>query len=457
MISRCINIDWLEVYCLESNEFFPLDADFYIQHGFDVRQREYGTRVWGEMFTIMGTDGERLLEVRRAPKSASGLANDGILDPRACHIRLCNRTCYYSDAVDKLRIFLYSWKYDVVRISRIDIALDFERFDYGDDPTKFLKRYLEDKYSKINQANIAAHGRDGWDGRSWNSISWGSQTSQISTKFYNKSLELQQVSDKPYIRQAWQAAGLVDDWVHMTKTTRDGAIYTPTIWRVEFAIKSGTRNWFIMENQNGKKVQKQSVRNTLAMYDTKPKLLDMFFSLAEHYFHFKYRVYLDDKKALTANALNVVTLDKNHSLAQGNRKPEKKLQRKDRCPDKLLFNTSGMSHFYKLENIASAKPQSKTIDQLLRLLIEYRELHPMPDVYKACTLLIDKLTTAKAHEMATVKWPSDMVTMLRQVIAKRIKGSSATLGEDIATTKALLQVHDDIFGEIDKQTKTKKL
>ena len=73
MISRCINIDWLEVYCLESNEYFPLNADFYIQHGFDVRQRDYGTRVWGEMFTIMGTDGERLLEVRRAPKARQAM------------------------------------------------------------------------------------------------------------------------------------------------------------------------------------------------------------------------------------------------------------------------------------------------------------------------------------------------------------------------------------------------
>lgn len=452
MITRCINIDWLEVYCIEPQEFFPLDAAFFTSHGYQCQEREYGTRVWSQMFTIYGSDGERLLEIRRAPKSASGFNSDGILDPKACHVRLCNRTCYFDNAVDAFRTFLYQWRYTVMRISRIDIALDFEYFDYGDDPSKFLQRYLENRYAKINQADIAPHGRDAWDGRTWNSISWGSKTSCISTKFYNKTMELREVSDKPYIRQAWHAAGLIDDWFTLEKRRADGTVYKPTIWRVEFSIKSGTRNWFLIENQSGKRVRKQSIRNTLAMYDTRQKLLDMFFSLADHYFHFKYREYIETKKPLTATALSAIAIDYKSEVVRHTKQPERRLQRKDRCHDKRLFRTNDVQNFYKLENVASAKPSSKPLKKLVAMLIQYRDEHPLPDVFKACTLLIEKILNQEALEATTVAWPMDELTILRTVIAKRIKGSTATLGEDIETTRALLSIQEHIFGEHDTRT-----
>ena len=107
------------------------------------------------------------------------------------------------------------------------------------------------RYSKINQANISAHGLDQWDGREWNSISWGAKKSMVTTRFYNKTMELKQVHDKPYIRQAWYLCGLVDDWNTLEKKRRDGTTYKPQIWRVEFAIKSSTKKWFVVEDYNG--------------------------------------------------------------------------------------------------------------------------------------------------------------------------------------------------------------
>lgn len=426
-----------------------MNADFYMQHGMQVVRRDYGTRVWDEMFTIYGTDGERLLEIRRKPKSSSMAGGTGILDPLACHVRLCNRTCYFDDAVDQLRNFLVNWGYTIIRISRVDIALDFERFDYGDNPEKFLLRYLERKYSKINQADIAPHGRDAWDGRKWNSISWGSKTSCINTKFYNKTLELQQVSDKPYIRQAWWAAGLIDDWHELTKRMPDGTVYKPTIWRVEFSIKSGTRNWFLIEDQSGKRVKKRSIRNTLSMYDTKQKLLDMFMSLAEHYFHFKKVEYINDSKAIATNALTAIARDPRHPLNESTSRPEKRLQRKDRCQDKLLFRLSDANQFYKLENVASAKPSDKPLKRLIQLLMQYRETHLDPDIYKACNTLLESMMFQDRAQSYSYPWPMDELTILRQVISKRIKGSTATLDQDLAEMRALLKVQTDIFGEVD--------
>ena len=64
---RCVNIDWLEVFAMEIGA--PHDADYFIRAGFVVHVREYGTRIYNEMFTLDGQDGHPLLEVRRNPKN----------------------------------------------------------------------------------------------------------------------------------------------------------------------------------------------------------------------------------------------------------------------------------------------------------------------------------------------------------------------------------------------------
>ena len=54
---------------------------------------------------------------------------------------------------------------------RIDICLDFVRFDFGgDDPQKFVRRYLKHHYAKINQGRHNVHGKDAWEGQEWNSL-----------------------------------------------------------------------------------------------------------------------------------------------------------------------------------------------------------------------------------------------------------------------------------------------
>ena len=236
--TRCINLDWLEVHTYEPL-LQPHDANYFRSCGYVVHEREYGTRVYREMFVLDGSDGLPLLEVRRNPAS-SGLK--GIHSPNECHIRLVNRACYFDNAADFLDRFLITHEYYDVRISRVDICLDFATFDFGDDPAAFVRRYFHRKYSKINQGRIHAHGSDTWTGQDWNSLSWGSKTSCVSTKLYNKTLELYDpkfnVFAKPYIRVAWQKCGIVDDWEHVTK---NGELVN--VWRVEFSLTSAVKKW----------------------------------------------------------------------------------------------------------------------------------------------------------------------------------------------------------------------
>ena len=267
----------------------------------------------------------------------------------------------------------------------------------------------------------------------------------IRDRFYNKTLELQQKSDKPYIRQSWYAAGLVDDWSNLTKKAKDGTIYKPEIWRVEFSIKSGTKNWFLIEDQSGKRVKKRSIRHTLAMYDDKQKLLDMFFSLAEHYFHFKVVEYIHDTKSVAQTALSALTIDYNHPLNAKLPKQEKKLQRKDRCADKLLFRTSEASLFFKLENVASAEHAPNYVKRLIQLLYRYREDHTMPDICRACNTILENAEMYRRLYDFPYPWPQAEVDSLRKIVNQLVYDGDVPDDDKNTATNGHRYVQNDLF------------
>lgn len=339
---RCINLDWLEVYVTESTDGRPRDVSYFQEHGFSVRVRDYGTRVYKEMFTILDERGEAFVEIRRAPFSAIDGRSASFLDSRACHIKLANRYCYVENPVDIFRQFLVDHGYALRSIFRIDVCLDFVKFDSGDFPGDFLRRYLRGRYSKINQSSINAHGVDTWSIRDWNSVSWGSPSSMVSTKFYNKSLELQQSRDKPYIRYAWFDAGLVHDPVTCVCRASDGSLYKPDVWRVEFSIRSSAAKWYVVEDCNHTKKKRIRFDHTLDMYDNRLKLLFVFSSLSHYYFHFK------------------------HYKAN---------RRKDRCDDKILFKFHTNDIIYRPTHLAVERSDHRR--ELIALLSKLKSFKSM--------------------------------------------------------------------------------
>ena len=114
--------------------------------------REYGTRVYREMFVILASDNLPAIEVRRNPAS-TGLK--GIHDAEETHIRVVNRLCYFDDCAEKFRNWLDFYHYTDIRISRVDVCMDFVRFDFGDEPFRFVKRYVSHKYAKY--AGVTFH------------------------------------------------------------------------------------------------------------------------------------------------------------------------------------------------------------------------------------------------------------------------------------------------------------
>lgn len=261
-MKRVCNLDWLEVYCFEDTANFPHNAAYYQRKGYEVKVRDYGTPQYSEMFTIY-EDGQPFIEIRRHPYSTR--ENGGIFEYNSCHLRLSNCACYSIKPIDRLRAFLLAHGYLYKSISRIDICLDFQEFDADYSIKQFCSDYMQGKLSKVNQNKLHCHGCDQWSGRVMNSFKWGANRSPNNTKLYNKSQELKECGDKPYIRDIWQQAGL--------DPSRD-------VWRIEFSMTSQFQN--LKNLKNGEIVKKD-----LSSYDDRQKLLFQFYIMYNRYFDFR--------------------------------------------------------------------------------------------------------------------------------------------------------------------------
>lgn len=391
MATRCLNFDWLEVYCLEPFSK-PRDAEYFASLGLCVQCREYGTPQYREMFFIKENEFP-MIEIRRNPYSLK--KDGGVFDPESCHIRLSNRACYLERPIDFLRDFLQCHGFRFQSFSRVDLCLDFFRLDDGSDPGDFLQDYAREKYFKhhlsvitprgveVVGSTISGHGCDRQFSRHYNSWSWGSPTSAISVKMYDKTIELGERHDKFYIRDQWISAGLtttVDNqlmceirdvrfYLNITKKRlmkehdknkreslkahmksqqeilRDLLAKVKHIWRLEFTIKSDIKGFVRGDTHDTKK------DGTVTMYpldfhtlENRERCLLLFHSLAKKYFWFKI-------PSLTRNG---------------------KPQRKDRCQDywPISYNGSDLYKPVRLTNEKEPTRMDKIISNKLRQIVE---------------------------------------------------------------------------------------
>lgn len=406
-MKRCVNLDWLELHAYEPM-MGTLNADYFRRCGYHVEEREFGTRVYREMFTLLDNHGYGMIEIRRNP-SSQGL--QGIHQFNECHIRLTNRTCYWDNAADMLQKFVSTHQYYNVRISRVDLCMDFAKFDKGDDPAAFVRRYFQRWYAKINQGSITGHGQDTWTGQEWNSLSWGSKSSPVYTKLYNKTLELYQPKTdtykKPYIREAWLYCGLIDD---IDRCTLKGV--TQNIWRVEFTLTSAVRGWVPIE-LDGRTHNYQSLHNTLDVYASRDNMLVMFASLARHYFRFKY-------------------------YEEG--------VRKDRCRDKKLFVFKDIEVTYKIgQPSTNLGTGNKLFDQWNRLLIMLEKFRPLlrtNDVQTAYNVIVNAIKDEVSRSNLVNPYSNQELKILRLLIQLRLDHPEFTYDVSMGLVKNYLHIND---------------
>lgn len=387
---KSVNLDWLEVYCIEDG---IKDANYYKNIGWQVNVREYGTPLMKQMFTLMNEHGKPFLEIRRDPYSLK--ENGGIFEKGSCHIRLSNRTLYTYNPIQQLQNFLVKYNYQLKGITRIDIACDQLVFDNNMNPETLIADYMAGSILKNRNSRINVHGTEQADGRSWNSIKWGAASSPLSTKIYDKTLELKEASDKLYIKDMWVKDGLCDlqkvvyDYKDKktgieekrskmvvvkagTKTEEERTldeVEQVKIWRVEFSIKSEARNWITIDKQHVLSIG-------LTKFQTKERCLLMFLLLSKWCMNFVKAEYNENGKPI----------------------------RKDRCTPIILYSEKNLERTFKPHRVTEKEDPTRTQKIIYNRLIRMSndDAYKLPSNIKdMCLQLANYLTLTHGNYYMT--------------------------------------------------------
>lgn len=225
------HIDWLQVYChceIDPVDMVPiLPASLVSPHADgNGYHREY--RLEETTQYAHGYKWSRVVMWRNFTIAyISAIPSMEGRDYHGASIRLANPVLYTSvwyhsfiDVIDVLH-----WK--VQNITRIDLACDQNFFLNGLHPATFLRQYACKLRSYLRVGRLAddfsLHGSKTQHALDYNYIRWGTRASGVCVYLYNKTKELREIKDKPWIRKCWNSDGL--------STEKD-------VWRVEISITS---------------------------------------------------------------------------------------------------------------------------------------------------------------------------------------------------------------------------
>lgn len=248
------NVDWLELYCS-----MPVDSVLETDQIYKVKHRDYGTRVYKDIYDVYLTDATPLMTVCRTPLSS--ITNGGILRPDMCHVKIANYWLYTEIYGDMLKSCLRHFRIKPLNISRLDLCCDFQFCQSGLPANCIMGQLMTRKLLKIHQGAWTCHANDR-DKLVYNSMSFGSKSSPVFTRFYNKTKELQQVCDKPYIRDLWVQTGFKED---------------TDVYRVEFALTDIGRK--VIDKETGVILDIE-----LDHIVTRADVTSLFLFYASHYF-----------------------------------------------------------------------------------------------------------------------------------------------------------------------------
>lgn len=218
----CISVDWFEVCCYGN----AIEEGIKIVNGkrYHIVDEQKSTRVFKKLYKVVFR-GLEYFYIQQEPISSA-------LKRGLTLVKVANRVLYSEQYISLLLDLLKSLHLQYKGISRLDIAYDCNYFYNGRSPKKFLHDYickpLEEK-GGIYLANVKKHvsffEKSISSNTHYSYVKFGMGTGGRSAYMYDKSLELREVKDKPWIRQMWADNGLVDnEKVH--------------VWRSEISIKA---------------------------------------------------------------------------------------------------------------------------------------------------------------------------------------------------------------------------
>lgn len=224
-----ISVDWLQVCCYGA----ILSAG--VRYGkYDVVDTAHGTGLFNRLFKIMD-DGIPVATIQQEPRLST-------LKQGLTLIKLENRVLWSSSYIailyNLIRVFNLRYK----GITRLDLCYDCNALHGGRSVSKFINDFVFKPHGtkgaiyRRGSEKFTCHGAKSQSSNSKiTSIRFGSPNNPITSYCYDKTLELQEVKDKPWIRDAWEKAGLIsNDKIH--------------VWRFEISIKSEGQDLLNMDS-----------------------------------------------------------------------------------------------------------------------------------------------------------------------------------------------------------------
>lgn len=215
------NIDWAQFYFVCPVK--PIERLEYLSHYYAVKKLQYGNKYYANCYEVCDKVNEniRFGHLSICPHSSILDANGGI-------IKIDNRILYdrtlllgFLDAFAELMQF-YPEDY---KVSRLDLCLDFNEFLNDLHPHQVISDFAGNKLRKIGKSKFALYGTQ-FKGAymKYSGLRFGVHGSEMSIYLYNKTLELKEKENKPYIVEKWQEFGLDVD----------------NVWRLELSLSPKT-------------------------------------------------------------------------------------------------------------------------------------------------------------------------------------------------------------------------
>lgn len=148
-------------------------------------------------------------------------------------VKVDNSRLYYARWGESLQALIRALHWRVRICNRIDICADFNFFANGRSPLQFCQDYLSKptasrpSFIRHSSNKVHAFATRTLHSIRYDTLSWGTRDSAVQVNLYNKSLELVEHADKPWIRQRWIENGLEHDPEGSPRKF---------VWRVEFSI-----------------------------------------------------------------------------------------------------------------------------------------------------------------------------------------------------------------------------
>lgn len=178
-------------------------------------------------------------------------------------IKFHNKLLYSTDLEQRVQYILNYLGLTFKGLSRLDLAHDFNKFSNNLQPQNLINRFLTKKWLHVGKQSFKVYGKGGIN-QSFETLRFGKNDSELSVYLYNKSIELSEVKDKPWIREFWQQNGVNQSF---------------DVWRLEISMK-GNRLHYIDENSGS--IERLSLSN---IFDQQ-FLHHLYFSLINKYFKF---------------------------------------------------------------------------------------------------------------------------------------------------------------------------